>query len=129
MYRPGDYGSTNYRMPAITTAADGSLVVLTDKRKFGAGDLAANIDVVANRSTDGGKTWSEPVTVALGTNSSNGFGDAAIIKANSGKLITLYVGGPGFFSSTASNPIRSYISTSSDNGVTWSAPRNITSRI
>lgn len=129
VYRPGDYGSTNYRIPAITTAADGSLVVLTDKRKFGAGDLAANIDVVANRSTDGGKTWSEPVTVALGTNSSNGFGDAAIIKANSGKLIALYVGGPGFFSSTASNPIRSYISTSSDNGITWTAPRNITSQI
>ena len=129
VYGPGDYGSTNYRIPAIATAADSSLVVLTDKRKFGAGDLAANIDVVANRSTDGGKTWSEPVTVALGTNSSNGFGDAAIIKANSGKLIALFVGGPGFFSSTATAPIRSYISTSSDNGVTWSTPRNITSQI
>lgn len=129
VYAPGDYGSTNYRIPAITTAADGSLVALTDKRKFGAGDLAANIDVVANRSTDGGKTWSEPVTVALGTSTNTGFGDAAIIKANSGKLIALYVGGPGFFSSTASNPIRSYISTSSDNGITWTAPRNITSQI
>ena len=129
VYGPGDYNSTNYRIPAITTAADGSLVVLTDKRKFHSGDLAANIDVVANRSTDGGKTWSAPVTVALGTSTSNGFGDAAIIKTNSGKLVTLFVGGPGFFSSTASAPIRSYMSTSSDNGVTWSTPRDITSQI
>lgn len=129
VYGPGDYGSSNYRIPAIATAADGSLVILTDKRKTGPGDLAANIDVVANRSTDGGKTWSAPVTVALGTNSSNGFGDAAIIKTNSGKLVTLFVGGPGFFSSTASNPIRSYISTSTDNGITWTAPRDITSQI
>ena len=129
IYGPGDYSSTNYRIPAITTAADGSLVVLTDKRKLGSGDLAANIDVVANRSTDGGKTWSAPVTVALGTSSSTGFGDAAIIKANSGKLVALYVGGPGFFNSTPTVPIRSYISTSSDNGVTWSAPRDITSQI
>lgn len=85
--------------------------------------------MVANRSTDGGKTWSAPVTVALGTSTSNGFGDAAIIKTNSGKLVTLFVGGPGLFSSTASAPIRSYMSTSSDNGVTWSTPRDITSQI
>lgn len=129
IYGPGDYNSVSYRIPAITTAADGSLVVLTDKRKNGSGDLPANIDVVANRSTDGGKTWSAPVTVALGTSSSTGFGDAAIIKANNGKLITLFVGGPGFFSSTAFVPIRSYISTSTDNGVTWTAPRDITSQI
>ena len=129
IYGPGDYGSSNYRIPAITTAADSSLVILTDKRKFGAGDLPANIDIIANRSTDGGKTWSEPIMVAQGTSSSTGFGDAAIIKANSGKLIALYVGGPGLFSSTPQNPIRHYISTSSDNGLTWTAPRNITSQI
>lgn len=129
VYGPGDYGSTNYRIPAITTAADGSLVVLTDKRKFGAGDLPADIDILANRSTDGGKTWSEPIMVAQGTSSSKGYGDAAIIKANSGKLIALFVGGPGLFSSTPSNPIRHYISTSSDNGLSWTLPRDITPQL
>ncbi len=39
IYRPGDYGSTNYRIPAIITAKDGSLVIATDKRKFNEGDL------------------------------------------------------------------------------------------
>ena len=66
VYAPNDYGSKNYRIPAITTAKDGSLVILTDKRKFNSTDLPEDIDVVANRSTDGGKTWSEPVTVAKG---------------------------------------------------------------
>ena len=66
VYGPGDYGSANYRIPAITTAADGSLVILTDKRKNNSIDLPEDIDIVANRSTDGGKTWSEPFLVAEG---------------------------------------------------------------
>lgn len=123
---PGDYNSVSYRIPAIVTAADGSLVVLTDKRKYNSGDLPGDIDIVANRSTDGGATWSQPVTVALGTGGGKGFGDAAMVKAKSGRLIALFVGGPGLFNSTPENPIRSYMSTSDDHGVTWTAPRDIT---
>ena len=129
VYAPGDYGSTNYRIPAITTAADNSLVILTDKRKNGSGDLPADIDIVANRSTDGGKTWSEPITVAQGTSSSKGFGDAAIIKSNSGKLVALFVGGNGLWNSNPSNLIRTYMSTSDDNGLTWTSPKDITPQI
>ena len=61
IYRPGDYGSTNYRIPAIITAKDGSLVIATDKRKFNEGDLPEDIDIVCNRSTDGGHSWSEQI--------------------------------------------------------------------
>ncbi len=124
--QPGDYNSVSYRIPAIATAADGSLVALSDKRKYHSGDLPADIDVVSRKSTDGGKTWSEPAIVAQGTGNSNGFGDAAIIASNSGKLHALYVGGPGFFGATAANPLRTYISTSTDNGLSWSSPRDLT---
>ena len=129
VYAPNDYGSKNYRIPAISTAKDGSLVILTDKRKFNSTDLPEDIDVVANRSTDGGKTWSEPVTVAEGKGRGKGFGDVLIMKAKSGKLVALYVGGTGLWGSTADNPQRTYVSTSTDNGITWSAPRDITYQI
>ena len=125
----GDYGSVSYRIPAITTAADGSLVTLTDKRKYNYGDLPGDIDVVARRSTDGGKTWSEPVTVARGTGTGKGFGDALIIRAQSGKLVALMVGGAGLWGSTPAVPQRTYMSTSSDNGITWTAVRDITAQI
>ena len=125
----GDYGSVAYRIPAITTAADGSLVTLTDKRKYNYGDLPGDIDIVARRSTDDGKTWSEPVTVAQGTGYGKGFGDALIIKAKSGKLVGLFVGGAGLWGSTQANPQRTYMITSSDNGITWSAVRDITAQI
>lgn len=126
VFGPGDFGSTNYRIPALITADDGALVTLTDKRKFNSTDLPEDIDVVCRRSTDGGRTWSSPVTVARGTGRFAGFGDAILTKAKSGKLIAMFVGGPGLAQSTSSNPIRTYVSYSSDHGKTWSSPRDIT---
>ena len=127
IYQPGDYSSMNYRIPAVITAKDGSIVAVTDKRKFNEGDLPQDIDIVCNRSTDGGHTWSEPYTIALGTGVNHGFGDCALAWSNDENgLIAGFVGGVGLWNSTPSNPIRSYISRSYDNGQTWTEPEDIT---
>ena len=127
IYQPGDYNSMNYRIPAVITAKDGSIVAVTDKRKFNEGDLPQDIDIVCNRSTDGGHTWSEPYTIALGTGVNHGFGDCALAWSNDDNgLIAAFVGGVGLWNSTPSNPIRSYISKSYDNGQTWTEPEDIT---
>ena len=127
LYRPGDYGSANYRIPAVITAKDGSLVAVTDKRKYNESDLPEDIDIVCNRSTDGGLTWSEPVTIAQGTGYNHGYGDCALSwDNNENGLIAVFVGGPGLWNSTPSNPIRSYMSRSYDNGITWTTPLDIT---
>lgn len=125
----GDYGSKNYRIPAIITTNDNALVILTDKRKYNSVDLPEDIDVIAQRSTDNGKTWSEPVTVAQGKGRNKGFGDVNIIKAKSGKLVALYVGGVGLWNSTSEKPQGHFMSVSSDNGKTWSPPRDITNQL
>ena len=49
IYHPGDYSSTNYRIPAVITAKDGSIVAVTDKRKYNEGDLPQDIDIVCNQ--------------------------------------------------------------------------------
>lgn len=127
LYQPGDYNSANYRIPAVITAKDGSVVAVTDKRKFNEGDLPEDIDIVCNRSTDGGHTWSEPYTIALGTGVNHGFGDCALAWSNDDNgLIAGFVGGPGLWYSTPSNPIRTYIAKSYDNGQTWTEPVDIT---
>ena len=127
IYQPGDYNSMNYRIPAVITAKDGSIVAVTDKRKYNEGDLPEDIDIVCNRSTDGGHTWSEPYTIALGTGINHGFGDCALAWSNDENgLIAAFVGGVGLWNSTPSNPIRSYISRSYDNGQTWTEPEDIT---
>jgi sialidase-1 len=130
LYQPGDYNSANYRIPAVITAKDGSIVTMTDKRKYNEGDLPEDIDIVCNRSTDGGHSWSEPLTLAQGTGVNHGFGDCALAWSNDDNgLIAGFVGGPGLWYSTPSNPIRTYIAKSYDNGQTWTAPEDITDYI
>ena len=115
----GDYGSKYYRIPAIVTAQDGSLVTATDKRWNSLSDLPGQIDVVVSRSTDGGVTWSEPVTVASDPNK-KGYGDASlVVDKATGIIMCIFNGLNGFWSSTCKNPIRHFYSLSYDNGVTW----------
>ena len=130
LLRPGDYDSKNYRIPGVITAKDGSIVAVTDKRKYNNGDLPEDIDVLCNYSTDGGHTWSEPYTIAYGTGVGQGFGDCALALTNDDNgLIAAFVGGPGFWGSTPENPLRMYIARSNDNGRTWTEPEDITSQI
>lgn len=129
LFTPGDASSSNYRIPAIITAADGSLVTATDKRWNGAGDLAAKIDPVIRRSTDNGKTWSAPVTIA-NFGGATGAGDCAfILDKTTGHLLCLFVAEKGFFASTAADPIKLKYCRSTDNGITWGAPVDITNQV
>lgn len=130
IYAPGDLGSKNYRIPAIITAKDGSLVIASDKRKNNEIDLPHDIDILINRSTDNGRTWSNPLTIAEGKGYNQGFGDAALVHTNEeGGLLCIFVGGSGLFQSTPKNPNRTYICKSSDNGISWTSPRDITDQL
>lgn len=115
----GDGGSKYYRIPAIVRANDGSLITATDKRWYNLGDLPAKIDVVIKRSTDGGKTWGEALTIA-GLNTDQGYGDASlVVDKKTGTVFCFFNGEAGFFSSTAEKPQRHFYCKSTDNGVTW----------
>lgn len=126
VFAPGDYDSKNWRIPALLQLSDGTLLTTTDKRKYNETDLPQDIDIVSRYSTDGGLTWSEPVTIAEGKGIGKGYGDAAIVEAANGDVVCAFVGGNGLWDSTKSNPISSYIAISHDKGKTWEAPKNIT---
>ena len=126
LFAPGDYGSANYRIPAICTMPDGSLLAVNDKRKNNEADLPQDIDVVCRRSTDNGLTWSEPITIALGMGKNLGYGDPALVTCSNGDVLCLFAGHNGFFQSSERNPIRIFVCRSSDNGLSWSDPQDIT---
>ena len=129
LYAPGDYNSTNWRIPALLALDDGTLLAVNDKRKYNEGDLPEDIDIVVRRSTDQGKTWSEPVTMVQGTGRKHGYGDPCLVQCQNGDVLCLFVGGNGLWASTEADPISSYVCRSTDGGRTWSAPRDITATL
>lgn len=126
---PGDYGSAGYRIPAIITLPDGTLLITTDKRKNNDLDLPEDIDIIAQRSTDGGRTWSDPVTVAEGKGFNKGYGDAALAVTASGDILCAFSGGYGVWASTIEAPQRNYVCRSTDGGLTWSEPFDCTHQL
>lgn len=126
VYRPGDFDSKFYRIPAIVTAKDGSLVTVADKRIEHNGDLPAKIDVVSRRSTDGGKTWSPYVTVAA-HDEVGGCGDAAlVVDQKSGDILAIFSHGNGLWQN---EPAHISVSRSTDNGLTWGPMLDINPQI
>jgi hypothetical protein len=132
LFAPGDAGSVSYRIPAIITAADGSLVTVTDKRWNNSADLKNKIDLVVRRSTDNGQSWSAPPLTISNFGSPNGTGDAALVLdkvVNPGTLLCLFAANVGFGASTPTVPINIQYCKSTDNGQTWSLPADITNQV
>lgn len=129
LFAPGDGGSRFYRIPALITAADGSIVAVADKRYDSAGDLPNAIDIVARRSTDGGLTWS-PAYDVVRRRGDYGYGDAALVlDRTTGDLLCIFASGCGLWKTTAQNPIGINVARSRDNGVSWSKPVPITPQL
>lgn len=126
VFNKGDFDSQFYRIPAITTLPDGTLVAVADKRINSLNDLPGDIDVVCRRSTDGGHTWSDYITVAA-HDSLGGYGDPAIVRdRRTGDLIVVSLNGQGLWNPT---PGRICVSRSKDGGLTWETPVNINPQI
>lgn len=116
-----------YRIPAMVVAADGSLVSVIDMRYNSEADLGYHkIDLAVRRSTDNGRTWTVNQKIAEGdgrTAAAYGFGDAALVKAQSGKLVCLMAAGNTSFQSGMRHM---FMISSNDNGVTWTTPEEVT---
>ena len=129
LYRPGDYGSNYWRIPAILQLSDGTLLTVNDRRNVVQDDLPNQIDVVSRYSTDGGRSWSEPVFIAKNGGKMFGFGDPGLAELEDGTVICTFCGGQRLDKSCWEDPQRSYFAVSKDHGRTWSEPENITASI
>ncbi len=137
--KAGDDGVDTYRIPGITTTDKGTLIAVYDIRYNNSKDLPENIDVGMNRSTDGGRTW-QPMKVVLDMGApqeNNGIGDPSILFDPATKKIWVaalwskgnhsIAGSMGGLSPDSTGQF--ILVNSSDDGLTWSKPMNITSQV
>lgn len=129
LFRPGEYGSKYYRIPALVTTTEGTLLAVADRRIESQGDLPNAIDLVLRRSTDNGRSWSDPIFIARHTDET-GYGDAAVVvDRTTREVLCIFASGCGLWASTAEHPIDIQVARSQDDGLTWSAPQRITPQI
>lgn len=122
VFKQGDFGSKFYRIPAIAALPDSTIVAVADKRIDSNNDLPGRIDIVARRSTDGGRTWSPYITIAE-HNDDGGYGDPAMIyDRKTGDLIVISTHGNGLWQK---EPGQISLSRSHDGGLTWEKPVNL----
>ena len=117
-----------YRIPAITTAPDGSLIAAIDERVPSCGDLkwSRDINIVIRRSTDGGRTWGPVERVADFPDGQSASDPSLITDTASGTVFLFY----NFMDHDRARDVYFFhVMRSTDNGRTWSAPEDITSQV
>lgn len=128
---PFSYSGAYYRIPALVVTTNGTLLAFADRRYNNRDDLPNRIEVEVTRSTNNGVSWSSRIRVTpISTSKSDGYGDtAAVLVRNSNIVLAFVASHRGFKESNPNNPIRINLFRSSDNGLTWQGPEDITSQI
>lgn len=127
----GTEGHKSYRIPAIIGLPNGDILAFCEGRVHGAGDFG-DINIVLKRSSDKGRTWSALQTI-VDTDTLQAGNPAPVVDLSD----PAYPGGRIFlFYNTGNNhegEVRKglglrevWYKTSTDNGITWSEPVNIT---
>lgn len=132
LWRRGDAGIKSYRIPALCTAPNGDLIAACDARRDNGGDLNVfqPINITFRRSTDGGKTWSQPANTWTWRwdegEKWSGSDPSFIVDEKVKKIFLFYnVWKWEDVKNWNNNVYRFYVQESSDNGKTWSKPRDI----
>ena len=114
VFSAGEAGYHCFRIPALAVTAKGTVLAFSEARKLTCHD-DAEIDLVLKRSFDQGETWRDlQVLFDYGTDSVNQ--PAPVLDRETGEVVLVF----------CRNNQRVFVTKSSDDGVRWSEPVEIT---
>lgn len=143
----GNDGVHSYRIPGLVTTNRGTLLGVYDIRHQTNIDLQEDIDIGLSRSTDAGQSWQPMKTIMdMGEynglpQGQNGIGDPAIlVDEKTNNIWTSAIWVHGLANSRVWGSVRAgmtpedgtgqlMLGKSTDDGLTWSAPINITPQV
>jgi sialidase-1 len=133
LFVAGTEGYHTFRIPAVVVATNRAILAFCEGRKDGRGD-SGRIDLVLKRSIDGGETWGKLQVVR--EDAANVCGNPTpVVDWTAGKILLLSTWNLGsdtekaILTGTSADTRRVFVQESSDNGTTWSVPREITASV
>jgi sialidase-1 len=135
----GSDGYSTYCIPSVVCTPKGTLLAFCEGRKFWGTDESPT-NLVLKRSTDGGKTWG-PLQVVVEAVPEAAADPTPVIDRSTGAIVLLYdlwpelvkEAWPGAAYKRAvglgRDSVTAWVTTSRDDGATWSTPVNITAQV
>ena len=132
----GADGYNTFRIPSLISTPKGTLLAFCEGRKFNGIDESAT-DLVLKRSCDGGKTWL-PMQVVVAADTAAATDPTLVVDRSTGAVLLVYeicperekIEGPiDYYDRKAGlghDSITAWVTSSTDEGVTWSKPVDIT---
>jgi len=133
VFASGEDDYACFRIPAIVKLRSGDLIAFAEGRKKGCSDTG-NIDLVMKRSKDGGTSWGALQLIWDDGDHTCG-NPAPIVDQSSGKIVLLSTWNRGddhekeIIAGTSEDTRRIYLLSSSDEGITWQKPKDITKSV
>lgn len=129
----GQDGYHTWRIPALVVSANGTLLAFAEGRKESASDTG-KIDLAVRRSTDHGQTWG-PIQVIWSDGLNTCGNPSPVLDRDTGVLWLALTWNNGadkarqIHAQKSQDTRRVFITSSSDDGVTWEPPREITQAV
>ena len=133
LFSSGSDDYNTFRIPAIVTSKKGTALAFAEGRKNGSSDTG-NIDLVLRRSIDNGKTWS-PLKVIWDDGDNVCGNPAPVVDYTTGTIYLLSTWNLGsdhesqIINQTSKDSRRIFVLQSTDDGMTWSTPLEITKSV
>lgn len=133
LFERGADGYACFRIPAVVTTPEGALLAFAEGRRAGCSDTG-DIDLVLRRSEDGGATWG-PLQVVWDSGPNTSGNPAPVVDRHTGEVFLLSTWNlgvdrePEIIDQTSQDTRRVYVLSSTDDGRTWSEPREITADV